>query len=444
MNIIGLDIGTTSVSAAWIDTETNEVKKTYTVGNQSFIPSKNEWERIQNPAMIFDICLSLMDDIILNCPDIGVIGLTGQMHGIVYVDANGESVSPLYTWQDGRGNVAENGESLCAKLADKYGKAFYTGYGLVTHLYNLQHGLVPAKANKVCTIMDYIGMKLAGRKEPLIHTSDAASLGFYNINSNTFERYMLLNEGVDLSILPDITADIEILGRYKGIPVTVAIGDNQASFLGSIKKGREEILINMGTGGQISVYSDKIVTGDDIETRPLIGDSYLVAGSTLCGGRAYALLADFFKKCAKMMGVRPFDPYLMMNQMLHNYDNKDHLVINTAFSGTRDHPHRRGSVQNISTNNFTPEAFAYGILDGIAEEMYGRYQTIQKGGHVSHSRMVGSGNGMRKNQHLQQIFIEKFGMELELSSKTEEAACGTALAGYTAVSDVTWQSEIGV
>ena len=37
--------------------------------------------------------------------DIAVIGITGQMHGIVYTDCNGMAISPLYTWQDGRGNL---------------------------------------------------------------------------------------------------------------------------------------------------------------------------------------------------------------------------------------------------------------------------------------------------------------------------------------------------
>ncbi len=212
----------------------------------------------------------------------------------------------------------------------------------------------------------------------------------------------------------------------------------------SVKKGREEILINMGTGGQISLYSDEIRRGDDIETRPLLDDSYIVVGSTLCGGRAYALLADFFTDCARAMGVESFDPYAMMNQMLETYSRKDQMLVNTAFSGTRDHPERRGSIQNITTNNLHPAALAYGVLDGIADEMFTRYQTMLDGGKGTHIRMVGSGNGMRKNRHLQNIFIEKFGMELELSSLSEESSCGTAIAGYTAVSDTTWKEAIGV
>lgn len=444
MNIIGLDIGTTSISAAWLDTETSEVKKTFTVANKGFIQTENEWERIQDPEIITDTAITLMDEILDACPEVGVIGLTGQMHGIVYVDAEGRSVSPLYTWQDGRGNLAEDGKSLCEALAEKHGTPFYTGYGLVTHLYNVRHGLVPEKAAKVCTIMDYLGMKMTGRCTPMVHTSDAASFGFYDIRGAKFREDVLAAEAVDTSILPEISAAVEILGNYKGIPVTIAIGDNQASFLGSIRKGREEILINMGTGGQISLYTDEILEGEDIETRPLLDDSYLAVGSSLCGGRSYALLADFFKACAEEMGVEGFDPYAMMDGMLKAYGKKDPVKVNTSFAGTRDYPERRGSVTNITTNNFTPADLTYGMLDGIADELFTRYQTMLDGKKGTHTMMVGSGNGMRRNIHLQNIMKEKFGMELELSTKTEEASCGTAIAGYSAVSGRTWKEEIGI
>ena len=443
MNIIGLDIGTTSISAAWLDTESGQVKKTYTVANKGFIDTDLEWERIQNAELITDRALELMEEIRITCPKIDVIGLTGQMHGILYVDESGKSVSPLYTWQDGRGGLAENGKSLCQELGEKHGKAFYTGYGLVTHIYNMRHHLVPAEAASFCTIMDYLGMKLTGRKRPLVHSSNAASFGFYDLAGKTFDKELLKEEGVDTDLLPEITSSVEILGSYKGIPVTIAIGDNQASFIGSMKKVREDILINMGTGGQISMYSDQILTGDDIETRPLLDNGYIVVGSTLCGGRAYALLADFFKMFSKEIDAE-IDPYAVMDQMLKNYQGKDHLQINTAFDGSRDHPEQRGSITNLTTKNFTPAALTYGVLDGIAEEMFTRYQTMLAGQKSGHIRMIGSGNGMRRNPHLQNVFIQKFGMELELSDLAEEAACGAALAGSTAISEQTWQELIGV
>lgn len=445
MNIIGLDIGTTSISAAQMDPYTGEVRQTYTIANRGFLQTPNIWERVQDPAVIVAAVQGLLDEILDNCPDVAIIGLTGQMHGIVYVDNQGNCVSPLYTWQDGRGNLPDgNGTSLCQQLSEKHGGSFYSGYGLVTHLYNLRNGLVPDHATGLCTIMDYLGMVLTGRKKPLVHASNAASLGFYDIANNTFRHELLEAEGVDCAILPEITASIVVLGSYRGIPVTIAIGDNQASFLGSVRHGREEILINMGTGGQVSMLSDKILEGEDIETRPLIEDSYLVVGASLCGGRAYAGLANFFADCAKAFGVDVPDPYAMMDGLLKTYQNPEKLLVDTAFDGTRDHPEHRGSIQNLTTCNFDPASLTYGVLDGIAGELYQRYQTMLNGSTPSHSRMIGSGNGLRKNVHLQKIAAKKFAMELKLSGCTEEAACGAAIAGFTTTGHQNWRQTVGL
>lgn len=445
MNIVGLDIGTTSISAARLDPLAHEVRQTCTVANRSFIETGNPWERIQAPEIILSDVRKLLDEILDSCSDVAVIGLTGQMHGIVYVDAQGRSISPLYTWQDGRGNQQDaDGKSLCQRLTESHGSSFYAGYGLVTHLYNLRHRLIPAGAAGMCTIMDYLGMALTGRKTPLVHASNAASLGFYDLASNTFRRKLLETEQADCGMLPEITASIEVLGTYRGIPVTIAIGDNQASFLGSVRHAKEEILINMGTGGQVSLLSDRILTGEDIETRPFIEDSYLAVGASLCGGRAYASLAGFFAQCAKAFGVEDADPYAVMDDLLKNYCSPEKLVVDTAFDGTWDHPERRGSIHNLTTHNFDPASLTYGVLDGIAGELYQRYQTMLNGAAPVHCRMIGSGNGIRKNVHLQKIISDKFAMELNLSRCTEEAACGAAIAGFIGIWGMTWQQAVGM
>ena len=70
------------------------------------------------------------------------------MHGIVYVDNDGKAVSPLYTWQDNRGNLILNNNITYAEfLTDYSGYNLSTGYGLVTHFYILPEGAV-----KLCTI----------------------------------------------------------------------------------------------------------------------------------------------------------------------------------------------------------------------------------------------------------------------------------------------------
>ena len=55
-----------------------------------------------------------------------------------------------------------------------------------------------------------------------------------------------------------------------------------------------EMLVNVGTGSQFSVFTPHYLQADGLETRPMPGGGYLLAGASLCGGRAYALLEQFF------------------------------------------------------------------------------------------------------------------------------------------------------
>ena len=105
MRALGLDIGTTTISAVVVKTDEREIEKAYTISNDSFIGTDLPWEKIQEPEIIMRKVFQLLDEIFENYRDIHTIGLTGQMHGIVYLDENGKHIGPLYTWQDGRGNI---------------------------------------------------------------------------------------------------------------------------------------------------------------------------------------------------------------------------------------------------------------------------------------------------------------------------------------------------
>ncbi len=460
MKALGLDIGTTTISAVVVGMEEREILKAYTIPNGSFIETDLPWEKIQDPDKIMQKALGLLEEILQEHQDIGVIGLTGQMHGIVYLDENGKHISPLYIWQDGRGNIpvekilsedpvpedalSEAGRSICGILEEEYGVKAHTGYGLVTHLYNCRNNLVPEGAVKVCTIMDYLGMRLTGRRTPLMHSSNAASLGLYDAKKNGFRADILQKAGADADILPEVTDDFISVGSYKGIPVSAAIGDNQASFLGSVENAADSVLVNMGTGGQISVLSDTYFTAKGIEARPFVKGHYLLAGSSLCGGRAYALLEHFFRSYTEAAGITGVDHYSVMGKILDEKNDGEKLKVNTTFSGTREKPEKRGSIKNIGTENFTPKALIGGVLEGMAEELYKMYRKIEKGLAGPKTRMVASGNGIRKNRHLQEVMSEKFGMSLELAKREEEAAYGAAVSGMIAAGELTLKEAIGV
>lgn len=445
MRALGIDIGTTSISAVVVKTGKRELERAFTIANGSFMKTDLPWEKIQDPDSILQTVFKLLEEIFKEYKDIEVIGLTGQMHGIVYLDEEGKHVSPLYTWQDGRGNLpVEDERSICEILEKDFSVKAYSGYGLVTHLYHCKKGLVPEKAVKVCTIMDYLGIRLTGRKTPLMHSSNAAGLGLYDVERNAFYKEILRENGADTEILPEITDEFTCIGTWRGIQVSVAIGDNQASFLGSVEEAETSVLVNMGTGGQISVLSEKYFTAKGIEARPFVKGYYLLAGSSLCGGRAYACLESFFRSYAEALGVGDIDHYSVMEKLLDKQEKSGSLKVSTTFSGTREHPEKRGTIKNIGTDNFTPEALICGVLEGMASELYKMYGRIQKGLSFPGRKIIASGNGIRKNRHLQEIMSQKFGMRLELAKREEEAAYGAALSGMIAAGSLTFGQAVGI
>ncbi len=427
MKLLGIDIGTTTISLVVLCDGADIAVRT--VKNDAFLPAEAPWARLQDPCRIRDIVLTQLTQLLALHPDIQGIGLTGQMHGIVYLDANGEPVSPLYTWQDGRGDLPlRDGETCVQALSRITGYPLATGYGLVTHYYNLQTGSVPKNAAVFSTIHDYIAMLLAGLHRPQTEAGDAASLGLFDLQNGCFDIAALRRAGIDPALLPAVT-HTPYLGRYAGrYPVYTAIGDNQASFLGATAGETEAMLINVGTGSQFSVYTPQVMQCEGLETRPFPGGGYLLVGASLCGGNAYALLERFFRACIEdMTGQRVESCYAAMDALLCRENAPQALpVVSPLFQGTRQNPTLRGSIGGLSMDNFTPAALTRAMLEGMTAELYEMYRRYLAAGGKT-AKMIGSGNGLRKNAHLQQCVREKFGQALLMSACREEAATGAAL-----------------
>ena len=439
MQTVGIDIGTTTISGVVLEkngTQKPRILKAKTIENGSFLTTTKDWERIQDAEKIVKKSRQMLDDFLDEYPEVEKIGLTGQMHGIVYIDKEGTCVSPLYTWQDARGSLCEeNNGSLTEEIQQTCNVQVASGYGIVTHIYNLRHHLIPDTAVSFCTIMDYFGMQLTGRKKAMVHASNGASFGFCHVQKNAFMTEELYKMGVEEQWLPQVCTRIEALGIYRERIVTTAIGDNQASFLGAAGNENNTLLVNMGTGGQISVLSDQYFTAEGIEARPFLHGTYLLAGASLCGGKAYALLEKFFREFVKEATGQEKPLYKTLEKLAGDgkasctgRENRQKLQIETTFDGTRVHPEQTGSITNISADNFTPAAFVYGTLEGMSRELYQMYQTIQNGTGMQIKHMIGSGNGLRKNPVLCEIVEEMFGAKLALAECEEEAATGAALS----------------
>lgn len=430
MKILGLDIGTTTICAAVIDCESGAVAQSKTVPN-SFNIIGRSFESKQSPDGILSVCVELVDSFLSEYADISSIGITGQMHGVLYLDSDGNAVSDLHTWQDASADTAAPcGKTYAALLSELTGYQMATGFGCSTMFYKKETGEAPANAVCVSTIHDYVGMKLGGLTRPVMHTSDAASFGLFDKSGLCFDSDAFEKAGLDFSLMPEVVSGAQVIGRYKNIPVAVAIGDNQSSFIGSVSDTDSSILVNFGTGSQISFTTRDISDIPSTEARPCHGKDFIRVGSALCGGRAFAALENFIRHTINLSGADIPSAYRFIDAYLEqNEEPENALAVDTRFSGTRENPSLRGSVSGISTDNFTPGHLIYGVLHGMTDELFNMYKAC---GASAHTRVVGSGNGLRKNSALQKIVSETFGMELLIPAHREEAAFGAALYGGTA------------
>ena len=434
MKTIGLDIGTTKICGILIDSESGELLQSRSCSNNSTVTDALPWEKCQKPDEILSCCKRILDELRGGAGneaagDIASIGITGQMHGILYLDSDGSPVSPLYTWQDGRGSLPfSDKNTYAAYLSRTTGYKMATGFGLTTHFYMVHNDLVPENADVFCTIQDYVAMKLVHAASPLVHTSDAASFGLFDIEKNAFDQSALEQAGMNPLMLPTVTKDTKILGRTPdGIPVSVAVGDNQASFLGSVNEP-DAILVNVGTGGQVSARVREVCTAEGIEVRPLTGNDKLCVGSPLCGGYSYAVLKEFFAQSAALSGAEqvPSDLYKRMDAAAQAvYSAGNPLLVDTRFCGTRENPQLRGRIENISPSNLTPGHICLGFLQGVCSEFFSLYQKIPV--ESARTTLIGSGNGIRNSPLMQRIFSDTFGLALKIPLYQEEAAYGAAL-----------------
>ena len=421
---VGIDIGTTTVSAAVMDTVSGEQLESYSIPHGSTVVSGIFSE--QSVSVIMEKSEKLLAHILRCYEGVVSIGISGQMHGILYVNKDGEPVSNLINWQDKRADQpTRSGKSTCAEITELIGEPISTGYGIATHYYNLKNGLVPEGAVGICSIMDLFAMRICGLKKAKTHATVAASFGVFNVLNSKFIEEKLAILGIPSEFLPEVTAENETVGEHNGIPVAVALGDNQASVFGNLRDGSSCLLINIGTGSQVSAVSDFKTVSAPLELRPFVGGRYLVCGSALCGGYAYAMLESFFRSYTVSAGAQEKAQYGIMNRLATEaYERGEQgLPVDVSFCGKRSDPNCRGSVTMIDRENFTPAALTLGLLKGMCEELYELYSAFPNKCEIA----LASGGAVRKNPLLKTLLEERFGITVSVNTVDEEAATGAAL-----------------
>ena len=428
MTIAGIDLGTTTVCGLLLDAETGRIVSVVTEPNTAAVKGRPD-EDLQDPDTIVEIAERIVGGFLQAGTDLRGIGIAAQMHGVLYVDGSGRAISPLATWQDGRGDRRiDGGESHAERLSRAAGRRLATGMGFVTHAVNVAESAVPAGAAALCTIADYVAMRLCGTTRPVMDTTMAASLGCFDLESLDFRRDLMESLGIDQSLFPDVARDYPAVGATRGVPVFVGLGDNQASFLGAVRSVEGSLVVSVGTSSQISAFTPACVTIDGIDTRPFPLGGCIVVGAGLCGGRAYALLRDFFTRTVRLFGGAGPVPWETMNAVDEStLQEPERVVVDTRFSGSRTDPDTRGSVTNLSLTTFTPEQLIVGVREGIVTELHDFFRLFPAPLRSGVRSLVGSGNAVRNSPPLKTAFGRRFGLTMQVPAHREETSFGAAL-----------------
>jgi sedoheptulokinase len=448
---IGVDIGSTSVKAVLYDVAADKILHVASAPLSKPIENLPEGFYEDNPIAIRNLTIELLKSIAqiaveLHCSATRIC-FTGQMHGGLFVDAQLNPTSNFITWQDKRGDTITNGQTLIENLRTKLpesawletGGNVHTGFLGVTANWFIQNGGLPQKSVKLLGIYEWIAGSLCGN---ICYTdpSSAAAWGLYSIKEKNWSSKMLSALEIPDQLLPTVIecgdevgeltpAALELLGYTGRVVIISGMGDTQASYIGS---GCEpnQLLLNFGTGSQGMFEASRFCNLPGTDIRYLPKDRYLITIPTLSGGKSFATLEEFFAKTLVAFGgqgLQKDEMYARMVQLaMASAVEAQSVEFTPFFNGNRFLPEGGfATISGLNSGNFNPSALISALLAGMVREIsepYFRLPTQVR----TQERLLGSGNGLKRNAALEAIASRIFGMELDLSPFDEEAARGAA------------------
>lgn len=469
MPYIGLDLGTTSITAILLETGTGDVLVKHSVSNDTETTSpdqiaggRSEWDI---DGMVSKT-ISVLKSVVVDATDrwtIDGIGVTGQQHGMVLLGGDGRPRTPFIGWQDRRCHEHhKDGKTYLENMVAMGGRGFTRseciparGYMGASLFWLSQNRMLPGGA-VASFAPDYLVGRLCD-EVPVTDPTNAGGSGLFDVIEGRWNTDLLLSLGIPQSVLPCVQDSCSWAGKLSGrlaseigipagTPVTNACGDNQASFAGSVSDYKNSVLVNIGTGGQISVYSQGSIRIEGMLVRPYLKSGFLLVGAGMTGGRSYAVLERFIQTVGEeIFGVESKDTiYDRLNELATSISaGSDDLVCEPVFTGSLSEPGRRGHFLGINETNLTPGHMARSLLEGMAMQFCRMYDRMKSAGVVPRAHFIGAGNGVRKNALLGSILSDTFGMPLNIVKHGEEAATGAALSAAVASEEFSDIGEAG-
>jgi len=275
MYLIGYDVGSSSVKASLIDTDTGQcIASAFNPRQEMQISAQRSGWAEQDPETWWSNLKLSTNEVLqlaeIDAANIKAIGISYQMHGLVMIDKSHEILRPSIIWCDSR--AVSIGEMALGQLGKEH---------CLAHLLNSPGNFTASKlrwvienepdiferAYKIMLPGDYIALKMTGEINTTI--SGLSEGIFWDFNRNTLADFLLEHYHIPASLIPDIVPTFseqgrlsgsaaEELGLLKGTPVSYRAGDqpNNAFSLNVLNPG--EIAATAGTSGVVYGVSDEV------------------------------------------------------------------------------------------------------------------------------------------------------------------------------------------
>ena len=436
--VIGVDVGTTAVKAMLVSGEGNALAEAE-VEHPVSVPRPG-WSE-QHPELWWRSAALAVRKALRSADrrkhriEIAAIGLSGQMHSSVFLDAGGEVIRPALLWNDVR-TAAQ-----CQHILDKVGMD-----GLRATVGNLPlEGFTapkllwlkenePDNYARLQTLLlpkDYIRYRLSG--EFATEPSDAAGTLLYDVCRRVWSERLLEALEVDANILPNVVESTEISGSITaeaaaalGIPVGVPIvgggADNAAGAVGCGATDGSVLQASIGTSGAVLLAADEPYVAEDMNLHTFCHSTpdmwYLMgvilsAGSALrwlrdtaAVGQSYDALTTEAEKVAAGSDGLLFLPYLTGERTPHNDANARGVFFGLSFAHGLGHMTRA-------------------VIEGVCFALRDSLELMRQQG-IAPSEVRAIGGGARSRMWLQTL-ANVFGLPIATVRPSGGAAYGAAL-----------------
>jgi len=268
---LGIDIGTSSVKAALVDTEETLVGRasapvSVTRPHPSFVE--------QDPHSWWRATVAAVQQLPRQPrAAVSALGLSGQMHGATLLDREGAVLRPAILWNDGR-SAAE-----CLELERRVpsaraitGNIVMPGFTAPKLLWVAKHEPeVFARTATVLLPKDFVRLQLTG--ERVTDVSDASGTSWLNVGQRDWSDEMLDATGLSRAQMPRLVEGSAPSGTLTthaagelGVPRVVVAGgggDNAASAVGAGVVRPGQAFLSLGTSGVLFVVTDRFRPNTD-------------------------------------------------------------------------------------------------------------------------------------------------------------------------------------